>query len=216
MNKYHDKMAALSDQIWDYAELKFAEHKSAKAMIDFLKEEGFEVETGIGEIETAYMAKFGQGKPVIGILGEFDALDGMSQQADVAEKIAREGTTCGHGCGHHLLGTAGIGAAMMLRDYFKETGKEGTVVFFGCPGEEGAATKAFMARDGVFKECDAALTWHPGNTNQVTSGTCNTCIQTEYKFTGVASHAAGAPEKGRSALDAVEIMNIGVQFLREH
>lgn len=90
------------------------------------------------------------------------------------------------------------------------------MILYGCPGEEGAATKAFMARDGVFKECDAALTWHPGTENQVTSGTCNTCIQTEYKFTGVASHAAGAPEQGRSALDAVELMNIGVQFLREH
>lgn len=115
MNKYHDKMAALSDQIWDYAELKFAEHKSAKVMVDFLKEEGFEVETGIGEIETAYMAKFGQGKPVIGILGEFDALSGMSQMADVAEKTPREGTNNGHGCGHHLLGVAGIGAAMIDR-----------------------------------------------------------------------------------------------------
>ena len=145
MHKYHEKMAALSDQIWDYAELKFEEHKSAKAMVDFLKEEGFEIETGLGGIETAYKATFGHGKPVIGILGEFDALDGMSQQADAAEKIPREGTTCGHGCGHHLLGTAGIGAAMMIRDYLKETGKEGTVVFFGCPGEEGGSGKAYGA-----------------------------------------------------------------------
>ena len=110
-----------------------------------------------------------------------------------------------------------MAAAFAIKHYLEEKGEgSGKVILYGCPGEEGAATKAFMARDGVFKECDAAITWHPGTENQVTSGTCNTCIQTEYKFTGVASHAAGAPEQGRSALDAVELMNIGVQFLREH
>ena len=216
MHKYYDKLAALSDQIWDYSELKFAEHKSAKAMVDFLKEEGFEVETGIGEIETAYKATFGHGKPVIGILGEFDALDGMSQQADVAEKVAREGTTCGHGCGHHLLGTAGIGAAMMLRDYFKETGKEGTVVFFGCPGEEGGSGKAYMARAGVFSICDIILSWHPGGANGVMTGSFQANCQVYFKFKGTTAHAAGSPHLGRSALDAVELMNVGVNYMREH
>ena len=216
MHKYHEKMAALSDQIWDYAELKFAEHKSAKAMIDFLKEEGFEVETGLGGIETAYKATFGHGNPVIGILGEFDALDGMSQQADAAERIPREGTTCGHGCGHHLLGTAGIGAAMMIRDYFAETGKEGTVVFFGCPGEEGGSGKAYMARDGVFSICDIILSWHPGGANTVMTGSLQANCQVYFKFTGTTAHAAGSPHLGRSALDAVELMNVGVNYMREH
>ena len=216
MNKYHDKMAALSDQIWDYAELKFAEHKSAAAMVEFLKEEGFEVETGIGEIETAYMAKFGSGKPVIGILGEFDALSGMSQMADVAEKTPREGTNNGHGCGHHLLGVAGIGAAMILRDYFKETGKEGTVVFYGCPGEEGGSGKAYMARAGVFNICDIIYSWHPGGANGVMTGSYQANCQVYFKFHGTTAHAAGSPHLGRSALDAVELMNVGVNFLREH
>ena len=216
MHKYYDKLAALSDQIWDYAELKFAEHKSAAAMVEFLKEEGFEVETGLGEIETAYKATFGHGKPVIGILGEFDALDGMSQQADVAEKIAREGTTCGHGCGHHLLGTAGIGAAMILRDYFKETGKEGTVVFFGCPGEEGGSGKAYMARAGVFDICDIIYSWHPGGSNGVMTGSYQANCQVYFKFKGTTAHAAGSPHLGRSALDAVELMNVGVNYMREH
>ncbi|MBQ5699213.1 MAG: amidohydrolase [Lachnospiraceae bacterium] len=209
-------MAALSDQIWEYAELKFAEYKSAKTMVDFLKEEGFEVETGLGEIETSYKAAFGRGKPVIGILGEFDALDGMSQQADAAEKIPREGTTCGHGCGHHLLGTAGIGAAMMIRDYLKETGKEGTVVFFGCPGEEGGSGKAYMARSGAFSDCDIILTWHPGGANGVMTGSYQANCQVYFKFHGTTAHAAGSPHLGRSALDAVELMNVGVNYMREH
>ena len=216
MHKYHEKMAALSDKIWDYAELKFAEHKSAAAMVEFLKEEGFEVETGLGEIETAYMAKFGSGKPVIGILGEFDALSGMSQKEDVAEKTPREGTNNGHGCGHHMLGVAGIGAAMMLRDYFKETGKEGTVVFYGCPGEEGGSGKAYMARAGVFNICDIIYSWHPGGANGIMTGSYQANCQVYFKFTGTTAHAAGSPHLGRSALDAVELMNVGVNYMREH
>lgn len=216
MHKYYEKLAALSDQIWDYAELKFAEHKSAKAMIDFLKEEGFEVETGLGEIETAYKATFGHGKPVIGILGEFDALSGMSQEADVAVKTPREGTNNGHGCGHHMLGTAGIGGAMLIRDYLKETGKEGTIVFYGCPGEEGGSGKAYMARAGVFDICDIILCWHPGGTNGVCTGSFQANCQVYFKFTGVTAHAAGSPHLGRSALDAVELMNVGVNYMREH
>ena len=216
MHKYYEPLAALSDEIWDYAELKFAEYKSSKAMIDFLKKEGFEVETGLGEIETAYKATFGHGKPVIGILGEFDALSGMSQEADAPVKTPREGTNNGHGCGHHMLGTAGIGAAMIIRDYLKETGKEGTVVFFGCPGEEGGSGKAYMARAGAFDICDLILTWHPGGTNGVTTGSFQANCQVYFKFTGTTAHAAGSPHLGRSALDAVELMNVGVNYMREH
>lgn len=206
-----------SDKIWEYAELSLREYKSGELYAKVLKEEGFEVEHPFAGIETAFRASFGSGKPVIGILSEYDALTGLSQVAGSTERKELVPDGNGHGCGHNLLGAGSMAAAFAIKKYLEEKGEgSGKVILYGCPGEEGAATKAFMARDGVFAECDAALTWHPGNVNQVTSGTCNTCIQTEYKFTGVASHAAGAPEFGRSALDAVELMNIGVQFLREH
>ena len=207
----------VSDKIWDYAELSLREYKSGELYAKVLKEEGFTVEHPFDNIETAFRASYGSGKPVIGILSEYDALTGLSQIAgsETRKELVTDGN--GHGCGHNLLGAGAMAAAFAIKKYLEEKGEgSGKVILYGCPGEEGAATKAFMARDGVFAECDAALTWHPGNVNQVTSGTCNTCIQTEYKFTGVASHAAGAPDKGRSALDAVELMNIGVQFLREH
>ena len=207
----------VSDKIWDYAELSLREYKSGELYAKVLKEEGFTVEHPFDNIETAFRASYGSGKPVIGILAEYDALTGLSQIAgsETRKELVTDGN--GHGCGHNLLGAGSMAAAFAIKKYLEEKGEgSGKVILYGCPGEEGAATKAFMARDGVFAECDAALTWHPGNVNQVTSGTCNTCIQTEYKFTGVASHAAGAPDKGRSALDAVELMNIGVQFLREH
>ena len=207
----------VSDKIWDYAELSLREYKSGELYAKVLKEEGFTVEHPFDNIETAFRASYGSGKPVIGILAEYDALTGLSQIAgsETRKELVADGN--GHGCGHNLLGAGSMAAAFAIKKYLEEKGEgSGKVILYGCPGEEGAATKAFMARDGVFAECDAALTWHPGNLNQVTSGTCNTCIQTEYKFTGVASHAAGAPDKGRSALDAVELMNIGVQFLREH
>ncbi len=218
---YIDEKASVitdvSDRIWDYAELSLREYQSAKLYVKVLQEEGFSVESPFNGIETAFRASYGSGKPVIGILAEYDALTGLSQTAGAVKREEREADGNGHGCGHNLLGAGSMAAAFAIKKYLEEKGDgHGTVIFYGCPGEEGAATKAFMARDGRFAECDAALTWHPGTENQVTSGTCTTCIQTEYKFTGIASHAAGAPDKGRSALDAVELMNIGVQFLREH
>lgn len=215
INSKTELVEMVSDKIWEYAELSLREFQSGDLYAKVLTEEGFEVQHPFCGIETAFRASFGNGKPVIGILAEYDALTGLSQKAGVAckEEIIPDGN--GHGCGHNLLGAGSMAAALIMKNYIENTGK-GTVIFYGCPGEEGAATKAFMARDGVFKECDAALTWHPADVNQVTSGSCNTCIQTEYKFTGIASHASGSPELGRSALDAVELMNIGVQFLREH
>lgn len=212
-----DVIIDASDKIWEYAELSLREYKSGDLYAKVLKEEGFEVEHPFCGIETAFRASYGSGKPVIGILAEYDALTGLSQEAGSTERKELVPNGNGHGCGHNLLGAGSMAAAFAVKHYLEEKGEgSGKVILYGCPGEEGAATKAFMARDGVFVECDVALTWHPGNVNQVTSGTCNTCIQTEYKFTGIASHAAGAPDKGRSALDAVELMNIGVQFLREH
>ena len=205
----------VSDKIWDYAELSLREYKSGELYAKVLKEEGFTVEHPFDNIETAFRASYGSGKPVIGILAEYDALTGLSQIAgsETRKELVTDGN--GHGCGHNMLGAGSLAAAFAIKKYL-EDGHTGTVIFYGCPGEEGGAAKAFMARDRIWEELDAALTWHPDDVNQVTSGTCNTCIQTEYKFTGIASHASGSPEFGRSALDAVELMNVGVQFLREH
>ena len=205
----------VSDQIWDFAELSLMEFQSAKLYCEVLAKEGFTVETPIAGIETAFKASYGSGKPVIGILAEYDALTGLSQQAGAVERKEVVSGGCGHGCGHNMLGAGSLAAAFAIKKYL-EDGHSGTVIFYGCPGEEGGAAKAFMARDGLWKQLDAALTWHPEDCNEVITGGSNACIQVQYTFHGVASHAAGAPELGRSALDAVELMNIGVQFLREH
>ena len=167
-------------------------------------------------IETAFCGSYGHGAPVIGILGEFDALSSLSQTAGKTEPDALVPGGAGHGCGHNLLGAGSLAAAAAVKHYLEQTGKSGTVIFYGCPGEEGGSGKAYMAREGLWKQLDAALSWHPGDVNQVETGTNNSCIQVLYNFSGVAAHAAGDPYNGRSALDAVELMNIGVQFLREH
>ena len=207
---------SVADKIWDNPELSLKEFGAAKLYCDTLRAEGFEVEGNICGIKTAFSGKFGSGKPVIGILGEFDALSGLSQTAGAEEYAPIVSGGSGHGCGHNLLGAGSLAAAVAVKKYLELSGKSGTVIYFGCPGEEGGAAKAFMARDGLWKQLDAALTWHPEDCNEVITGGSNACIQVQYTFHGVASHAAGAPELGRSALDAVELMNIGVQFLREH
>lgn len=209
-------IVSAADHIWEFAELSLMEKRSAGFYCDLLEKEGFRVERGICNIETAFSASFGSGRPVIGLLAEYDALSGLSQKAGslVREELVAGGT--GHGCGHNLLGAGALAAALGVKAYLAASGCTGTVVLYGCPGEEGGAAKAFMARDSVWKGLDAALTWHPEDVNEVRTGSSNSCIQVQYKFKGVASHAAGAPDRGRSALDAVELMNIGVQFLREH
>ena len=210
----------VADEIWAHPELSLQEFKSCELYCDVLKKEGFRVEKGTCGIETAFTASYGSGRPVIGILAEYDALSGLSQKAFTATKQPRDvGDTksdCGHGCGHNLLGAGAFAAAIGVKRFLEEWKGEGTVVLFGCPGEEGGAAKAFFARDGLWKTIDAALTWHPDPANEVAVGSSNACIQVQYTFHGVASHASAAPEYGRSALDAVELMNIGVQFLREH
>ncbi len=206
----------IADQIWEYAELSLQEFRSMELYCKVLEKEGFHVERGICGIETAFAASFGNGRPRIGILAEYDALSGLSQEAGSMERKERVPGGCGHGCGHNLLGAGAFAAALGVKAYLEQFGGQGTVVLFGCPGEEGGASKAFMARDGIWKHLDAALTWHPEDVNEVATGSSNACIQVQYKFQGLPAHAAGAPEKGRSALDAVEVMNIGVQFLREH
>ncbi len=216
IDQKEEQILALSDEIWGYAELSLKEYKSAAAYVKLLGELGFTVTEKLCGLDTAFCGSYGHGRPVIGILGEFDALSGLSQKGGLAYKEELVPGANGHGCGHNMLGAGALAAAVGVKAYLEQTGVSGTVIFYGCPGEEGGAGKALMAREGLWKELDCAITWHPGDCNEVATGTCNSCIQTLYKFHGVASHAAGDPEDGRSALDAVELMNVGVQYLREH
>ena len=216
IDAHANTFTAISDAIWDEPELSLKEFKAAALYTDALEKLGFTVQKNLCGIETAFSGSYGSGHPVIGILGEFDALSGLSQQSGVAEAQSVTPGGNGHGCGHNLLGAGSLAAAAAVKEYLAASGKPGTVVFFGCPGEEGGAAKAYMAREGLWYGLDAALTWHPSDTNEISTGTNNSCIQVLYKFHGVAAHAAGDPHNGRSALDAVELMNIGVQFLREH
>lgn len=209
-------LSDFSDKIWGFAELSMLENQSAAAYIELLNAEGFQVAEQLCGIPTAFSGTFGSGRPVIGILGEFDALSGLSQAAGSAEKQPLQDGGCGHGCGHNLLGAASVGAAIAVKKAIEAGLLKGTVVFYGCPGEEGCAGKTFMARDGMFRDLDAALCWHPGDTNEITTGSNAASLQVAYTFTGIAAHAAGDPYNGRSALDAAELMNVGVQFLREH
>ena len=207
---------AMADEIWENPELSLKEFRAAELYCGKLRELGFTVTENLCNIPTAFCGSFGSGRPVIGILGEFDALSGLSQKAGVAEPAPVTPGGNGHGCGHNLLGVGSLAAACAVKAWLEKSGGPGTVIFYGCPGEEGGAGKAFMARDGLWKKLDAALCWHPSDVNQVKTGTNNSSIQVLYKFTGKAAHAAGDPYNGRSALDAVELMNVGVQFLREH
>lgn len=206
----------VSDKIWDYAETAFEEFQSMDCICEALAGFGFCIEKGVGDVPTAFTGTWGAGYPVIGFLGEYDALSGMSQEAGTAEEKPLVAGGNGHGCGHNLIGSGALGAAVAFKNYLEENGKKGTVKYFGCPGEEGGSGKAFMARAGVFDGVDIALTWHPGNTNSVMDVNTLANYQVLYKFKGRSSHAAAAPQHGRSALDAVELMNTGVQYLREH
>lgn len=207
---------AISDAVWDHAETAFLENQSAKVLMDFLQQEGFEITCPAYGLDTAFTASFGSGKPSIGILGEFDALSGLSQESDRFEKVAIEEGANGHGCGHNLLGVGSLAAALAAKKYLEDSKAPGTIIYYGCPGEEGGSGKAFMAREGAFVDLDCALSWHPAETNNVVQYTSLANIQVLYKFKGTSAHAAGNPEDGRSALDALELMNIGVNFLREH
>ena len=211
-----DKLFSASDCIWCAAETAFSEKVSVTALIELLESEGFEITCPAYGLETAFTASFGSGSPRFGFLGEFDALAGLNQIPGVAEKKADHPGANGHGCGHNMLGVAAAGAAIAAKKYLEETGKSGTVIFYGCPGEEGGSGKAFMARGGAFKDLDFALTWHPSTINAVSTNGSLANFQVLFKFDGIAAHAGGCPELGRSALDAMEIMNVGANFLREH
>lgn len=205
----------ISDAIWDYAELGFKEYKSSKIQADYLEQNGFSVERGVGGIPTAFVAQWGEGRPYIGFLGEYDALAGISQEV-LPERKARVEGAPGHGCGHNLLGTAALGAALAVKEALAQMKVPGTVRYYGCPAEELLAGKVYMARAGLFDDLDVAITWHPGSLNTVRLGTGTAMNSARFRFSGKTAHAAGDPHNGRSALDAVELMNVGANYLREH
>ncbi|MBL8965635.1 MAG: amidohydrolase [Spirochaetaceae bacterium] len=209
-------LCSLSDAIWRYAETGFDVDRSAAALRGTLEAEGFEARTGIGGIDAAFMASWGKGAPVIALLGEYDALPGMSQAAASPQKAEVVEGGNGHGCGHNLLGVGSLGAALAAKDFLVASGLPGTVRYYGCPGEERGAGKTFMARAGAFDGVDLALTWHPGDVNSVLQARTLANLSAYFRFTGKAAHAANAPHLGRSALDAVELMNVGANYLREH
>ncbi|WP_352990950.1 M20 family metallopeptidase [Mesorhizobium sp. M1233] len=206
---------ALSDRIWAMPELAFEEHRSVAEHIAMLEHEGFRITKNVGDIATAFVAEFGEGSPVIGILGEFDALPDLAQVSSATEPSSTEGGP-GHGCGHNLLGAGSALAAVALKDALAAERIEGTVRYYGCPAEETGGGKAYMARAGAFDDLDAAFCWHPAVFNEVATKSTNAAIWARFSFTGRAAHAASNPHLGRSALDAIELMNVGVNYMREH
>ncbi len=204
------------DLVWEYAEIGFKEFQSAKALTDVLKVEGFAVEEGVAGIPTAFVASWGEGKPIIGLLGEYDALPALKHAAGDPVESSEIVSENGHGCGHNLLGAGALGAAVAVKDYMQAHGLKGTIRYYGCPGEEFGSGKMFMARAGLFDDLDAAFTWHGGAYNAITADHSLANLCAYFKFKGRTSHAAGSPHLGRSALDACELMNVGCNYLREH
>ncbi len=207
--------ATVAKQIWTFAEVGYMEEKSSALLQSELKNAGFTVKAGVAGEPTAFVAEFGSGKPVIAILGEFDALPGLSQDSVPERRPLRAGGP-GHGCGHHLFGTASAAAAIALKQWMQANNVKGTLRVIGTPAEEGGAGKVYMVRDGVFNDVDAVIAWHPGDDNSVNGERSMATITGKFRFHGVSAHAAAAPERGRSAVDAVEAMDVMTNMLREH
>jgi len=207
---------ALSDRVWGMPELCYGEFQSCAEHTAMLEKHGFRVTKDVAGIPTAVMGEAGEDGPVIAILGEYDALPGLSQEAGIAEPKPLPGAGYGHGCGHNLLGSASMLAAAAVKDYLEANGLKGRVRYYGCPAEEGGAAKGFMARAGVFSDVDVAISWHPAGFSGVNEAISLANTRIDFTFHGRASHAAAAPHLGRSALDAVELMNVGVNYMREH
>ena len=204
----------IANTIWDYAEMGYQEVKSSALLQKTLQDEGFIITKGVAGMPTAFIAEYGTEGPVIAILGEYDALPGLSQQAIPEKKSA--GKAAGHACGHHLFGTASVAAAISTKNWLEKNNTKGRVRFYGCPAEEGGSGKVYMTREGLFDDVDVALHWHPSPVNAANPGAALANKSAKFRFYGVAAHAAGSPEKGRSALDAVESMNYMVNMMREH
>lgn len=215
VDKLNPRLATLALGVWNDAELGFQEHKSSARIEKELRAAGFKLEKGVDGIPTAFIASAGSGGPVIALLAEYDALPGLSQTANPVRE-AIPGQAAGHACGHNLLGTAAVGAAIALKEWLAKTGTPGTVRLYGTPAEEGGFAKVFLARDGFFKDVDATLTFHPGDRNSASQVQLLSMVTGKFRFTGVPSHAAAAPERGRSALDGVELLNVAANYLREH
>lgn len=212
-----DLIVSVSDRIFDFAETGFHEFQTAKLYQEVLEKEGFSVEMGLAGMPTAFRASYGEGKPVIGFLAEYDALPELSQKGGCTVRTPADGENPdGHGCGHNLLGAGAMAAALAVKAWLEEHPGSGTVILFGCPSEEKGDGKAIMAREGIFDGVDGAFTWHPGTENAVWTDSSLANVSVFFDFKGVTSHAAAAPEQGRSALDAAELMSVGVNYLREH
>lgn len=205
---------SIAQNIWEYAEMGYQETQSSSLLQKTLQEAGFTINKGVAEIPTAFIAEYGNGSPIIAIMGEYDALPGLSQKA-VAEKESA-GLAAGHACGHHLFGTASTAAAIATKDWLVANKMEGTIRFYGTPAEEGGSGKVYMVREGLFNDVDIALHWHPGKQNEASAGAALANKSAKFRFHGISAHAAGSPEKGRSALDGVEAMNMMVNMMREH
>ncbi|CDZ70751.1 M20 family metallopeptidase [Neorhizobium galegae] len=216
VDEHRAEFVALSDRVWGMPEIAYTEYASVAEHAAMLREQGFRVTENVAGIPTAVMGEAGKGGPIIAILGEYDALPGLSQEAGIAEPKPLPGNGHGHGCGHNLLGSAAMLAATAIKDWLAQSGKPGRVRYYGCPAEEGGAAKSFMAREGAFDGVDAAITWHPSAFTEVAKALSLANTRMDFRFTGRSSHAAAAPHLGRSALDAVELMNVGVNYLREH
>ncbi len=215
LDDHQEKFATIAKQIWDFAEVGYQEEKSSALLQSELEAEGFEIRRGVADMPTAFVASYGQGKPVIGLIAEFDALPGLSQDVVPEKKPITSGAP-GHGCGHHLYGTGSTAAAIALKDWLTRTNTTGTVRLYGTPAEEGGGGKVYMVRAGLFDDVDSVITWHPGDQNGVGRQRSLANKSAKFRFYGQSAHAAGAPEQGRSALDGVEAMNTMVNMMREH
>ena len=214
IEKYQSLIISAADSIWEYAETAFQEHRSSSLLKSILEEQGFSISAPSEKLPTAFTARWGYGRPILGFLGEYDALPGLSQKADIAAP-APTSSSAGHGCGHNLLGCGVLAGVLFLKDIMEQEKLPGTILYFGCPAEENAAGKAFMIEEGFFKDVDVAFSWHP----HYQSGIFNQALANHrvyYTFHGTSAHASQSPHLGRSALDACELMNIGVNYLREH
>ena len=207
--------ADIATQIWNLAEVGYQEVQSSGILQVELESAGFDVESGVAGMPTAFVASYGEGSPVIVILAEFDALPGISQEVAI-ERAPIPGLGAGHACGHHLFGTGSVAAAIAAKEWLEQSGTPGTIHLYGTPAEEGGAGKVYMVRAGLFDGVDTVLAWHPGDANNASPSTSLANISAKFRFSGISAHAAGAPEQGRSALDGVEAMNHMVNLMREH
>ena len=214
--KHKDRFSDVALKIWDHAEMGYQEIKSSNLLATELEKVGFKVTRNVAGIPTAFIAEYGSSGPIIGILGEFDALPGLAQSISPFKEVVNNGTGAGHACGHHLFGAASAWAAVSIKEWLETNNIDGRIRFYGTPAEEGGSGKVYMVREGLFSDVDIVLHWHPDDINSANSRTSNSNKSAKFTFKGISSHAAGAPEQGRSALDGVESMNMMVNMLREH